>query len=89
MGSQEEKERKIRRIRNHIAKDLRREEYRLRVVTPKKGEYKRVKKVRLEPPEDDDLLDLDTLWAIYDKGKKQGHLRYIHLTTKQEKSKLK
>lgn len=43
MGSQEEKERKIRRIRNHIAKDLRREEYRLRVVTPKKGEYKREK----------------------------------------------
>jgi len=27
MGSQEEKERKIRRIRNHIAKDLRREAF--------------------------------------------------------------
>jgi len=57
MASQEEKEKKMRRIRNHIDKDLRRDEYKQRVVTLKKGEYKRKKfKIKdLDKEEDDDI----------------------------------
>ena len=43
MSSAEDKERRIRRIRNHIKKDLRTPKYKQHVINPKKIEYKRQK----------------------------------------------
>jgi len=43
MSGLEEKERRIRRLRNHIKKDLRTPKYKQHVINPKKIEYKRQK----------------------------------------------
>jgi hypothetical protein len=64
MSSQEEKEKKMRRIRNHIAKDLRRDECKQRVVTPKKGEYKRKKYTIKHIEGEEEPLDLDLRWPF-------------------------
>lgn len=43
MASTEDKERRIRRLKNHFKKDLRTPKYQQRIINPKKVEYKKQK----------------------------------------------
>ena len=57
MSSQEDKDKRIRRMRNHIAKDLRTNKYNQKVINPKKIEYKKTKYRNFEDNENEEYED--------------------------------